>query len=342
MKAVALFSVMVWGVGCKGGAGATDAALPDADTADAARPDAAQPDAASIDAPQPPEGHYQYVFDQIFLPTTATLANQYSFNVDSDPIGRPDNAFGQILSTIVASSDLDIQAGMNARIASGDVLDLADVEATSLVAADGVHLRTFLGEDADVPPNPADNFSGTETFVIRADSPTDSDVAGVVTAGHFDLGPGELTIELVGFAGEPLVVPLIGARVAGDITADGIANGKLGGGIPEEKLDEVIIPSLAEGLQASIDAECAGAPPNCCPPGSSGETLLDLFDENNDCTITLVELQDNSLISSLLAPDVDLLDSNNGNVFSPRTDGIKDSLSLGIGFTAVGANFALP
>lgn len=294
------------------------------------------------DVVDPAGTHYQYVLDELLMPTTATEANAYGLNLDGDEQGRPDNALGQIFATLAAQGNVDVQAGMDARIASGEILDLADVQAESLTTATNVRMRLFLGEDGDVPPNPADNFSGSELFAIRADSPTDSQVDGLVVTGHIRLGPGNLTVELVGFAGEPLVVPLIGARVEGDITADGIVNGKLGGGIPEQELDSLILPSVVDGLQSTVDAECAGAPPNCCPSGSNGETLLDLFDENQDCEITLAELLDNSLISSLLAPDVDLLDSTNGNVFSPRTDGIKDSLSLGVGFTAVGAQFPLP
>ena len=88
---------------------------------------------------------------------------------------------------------------------------------------------------------------------------------------------------------------------------------------------------------------CLNEAPPCCDEGSTGETLVDLFDEepepSGDCTITLDELKNNDLISSLLAPDVDLFDAD-GN-FNPRQDMVKDSLSLGVGFSAVGAVFTI-
>ena len=47
-------------------------------------------------------------------------------------------------------------------------------------------------------------------------------------------------------------------------------------------------------------------------------------------------------MGALLAPDVDLLDSNNGDIFDPGKDGIEDCLSVGIGFHATRAQFDLP
>ena len=49
------------------------------------------------------------------------------------------------------------------------------------------------------------------------------------------------------------------------------------------------------------------------------------------------ELRNNDLVSSLLSPDVDLFDENGD--FNPRTDEVKDALSFGLGFTAVPASF---
>ena len=65
-----------------------------------------------------------------------------------------------------------------------------------------------------------------------------------------------------------------------------------------------------------------------------------LFDANTDGTITAKELRTNALIMSLLAPDLDLFDS--AGIYNPRVDGVNDSLSFGVGFTAVGAVFDLP
>ena len=62
--------------------------------------------------------------------------------------------------------------------------------------------------------------------------------------------------------------------------------------------------------------------------GSTGKTLLGLFDTNMDCTVTVEEISTNSLIVSLLAPDVTI-------------DG-KMALSLGIKASATKGTFTLP
>ena len=53
--------------------------------------------------------------------------------------------------------------------------------------------------------------------------------------------------------------------------------------------------------------------------------LLNLFDANNDGTITTAEVSGNSLIQTFLAGDVDV--NNDGNL----------DLSLGVGFSAISA-----
>ena len=59
-----------------------------------------------------------------------------------------------------------------------------------------------------------------------------------------------------------------------------------------------------------------------------------------DCKVSLEEVKDSNLIKSLLTPDVDLMDST--GAFNPLKDGEKDSLSLGVGFTAISGSFPIP
>jgi hypothetical protein len=65
--------------------------------------------------------------------------------------------------------------------------------------------------------------------------------------------------------------------------------------------------------------------------------MLELFDDDGDGTITVAEVLENALIASLLSPDLDLIDER--GQLNPRSDGIKDSMSVGFGFDAVGASF---
>lgn len=63
-----------------------------------------------------------------------------------------------------------------------------------------------------------------------------------------------------------------------------------------------------------------------------------LFDDDQDAVVTADELKNDPLISALLLPDLDLFDA----VGQPGADGVKDSLSIGVGITCVAATYAWP
>ncbi len=327
-----------------------DAASPDAASPDATSPDAGPPDAAPPDAGPPPtatsfsctgtvpgDDRRQYVFNAIDVPTTAAESAMLGLDLDGDPMGRPDNALGQLLSTLASQADVDIQAIIDAAVAAGDVRQLLDLGVVDLTVDGDAAAQSFLGADCDDPANPADDFSGTESFGPDAAAITDAVLTGAVSSGSLRVAGGAGTVEVkMPFLGGILVrMPLRGVIVEAAISGGQVTGGRLGGAMNEADVDAVFIPALAEGLQSVIDVDCSGTAPDCCIAGSTGETLVDLFDENGDCAVTAEELRTNDLISSLLAPDVDLFDA--GGNYAPRTDGVKDSLSLGIGFTTVTA-----
>ena len=354
-------SVAVLATGCgDDGQTATDAAQqPDGPVAtidaappDAAQPDAAQPDATMADAgpvaqgcPDPVDPNvvqHQYIIDRKLMPANASEASMRALDLDGAEPLRRDNQLGQVQVALASQTNTDLQAQMDALFATGQILQLVNVQTTSLITAPETSYAILFGQDQD--GNPADNFSGAEPFDIRADSPPNNVICGSTIASQLTLGPGDLTVETNLFVfGSTLVrLPMIGAQVVGTIDANGIINGIIGGAIVESDVNTIVVPALHISLTQSTAADCMSGPPMCCTPGSSGETIMAIFDDNGDCTIALAEVQNNALIASLLAPDVDLLDSNNGNVFAPNQDGIKDALSYGIGFTAVGATFTAP
>ena len=73
--------------------------------------------------------------------------------------------------------------------------------------------------------------------------------------------------------------------------------------------------------------------PDTCGAGASN--ILSLFDVNHDYRITADELRANNLINAVLQADLDLFGANG----SPGHDGVKDAVSLGLGFTAKSAIF---
>lgn len=296
-----------------------------------------------------------YVVSKIYMPTTAAQANMFGLNLDGDEQGRPDNALGQILSTLAgqAGGSFNLQDAIDEQVNMGDIILLANVQATALTTASGVGTTIYLGDNPGTAPCVDANdmvcglhLDGSTTFDVAAASPGRdmATLVGQIIGGQLKGGPGSVTIELsLVQGGDALVVNLVGARVeVGAVTADTMTGGKLGGAITEEALNDDILPALHTILGDTIAEDCTATSAPCCTDGSTGQLLIDLFDESEpqDCTVTLDELKNNSLISSLLAPDVDLFNGEPVQAnFDPRQDGVKDSLSLGIGFEAVGGVF---
>jgi hypothetical protein len=306
-------------------------------------------------APPPPavdrDGiHTQFVIDRILLPTTATQASMLGLNIDGDEQGRPDNALGQILATLSSQGGeaVDLQGEIDLAMNQGNIIVLANMQAKSLQTATGVGMWVFLGADPDPAPCDGDvcgrHLAGGASFSISPSSPPNPNdvlLVGQNVGGKYTGGPGTVTLELSLIADtDPVVLNLVGARAEVNVSEGGLMNGKLGGAVTEAELNSNVLPAIASLVGDTVARDCSGTHPDCCTAGSTGQTLIDLFDTNEDCQVSLDEIRNSNLISSLLAPDVDLFDDT--GKFNPRTNGIKDSLSLGIGFSGVPATYTLP
>src|SRR5690606_8897712 len=101
--------------------------------------------------------------------------------------------------------------------------------------------------------------------------------------------------------------------------------------------DNKVIPAIQAQIAPLIARDCTEPtmPPGCgCMADSTGKTILGLFDtkladgtEGKDCAVSVDEIKTNSLIVSLLSPDVQI-------------KGV-DALSLGIKASAVKGNFTV-
>jgi hypothetical protein len=112
----------------------------------------------------------------------------------------------------------------------------------------------------------------------------------------------------------------------------GITTLKVGGALTQDALNTQVLQAIQAQLgptiaRDSIHLDMPNANPACgCTAGSTGATVLNLFDASpKDCMVTVAEIQANTLIQSLLAPDV-------------KIDG-QDALSLGLQLEATGATF---
>ena len=291
----------------------------------------------------PAGDHYGYVLDDLVVPATVNQASQVGLDIDGD--GTVDNALGGLLAALATSAGLDLQGTVSEQLAVGSPIILADVQATSLSSATGVGVQVFLGGDANPAPCADENdtvcgghLEGGASFSIAMDY--DALVVGSIVNGQFSGGPGEVTIELSLSEGPGVPVRLVGARLQMGVTEGGLTAGKLGGALTEEDIQNDLLPAIV-GIIDGLLAECTGEAPNCCEPDSTGEQVLGFFDTNEDCMVTQQELEDNSIISSTIGnPDLDLFDENGD--FNPNSDNEKDSLSVGIGFTATSAVFTAP
>lgn len=296
-------------------------------------------DAVDALSPVDPSGvPHLYVVSAIDVPTTAQEATALGLDIDGDPSGEVDNKLGEILGTLASLGGNDPQAYIDARLADGSIIQLINVRATGLTDAIRVGFSLFVGEDSDDPPNPADNFSGTEMFNLSPTAPTDSLLAGAITAGHLSAYDGSMPLLISIVEGvDPVLLNLVGARVEADVVADGITAGRLAGGIRSEQVLADIYPALEQAFALTVAADCVGT---TCTPMSAGATLLNLFDFNDDGVITLAELEESTILGNLFAPDMDLFDAE--GFYNPNDDGVLDTLSFGVGFTAVNAIFVPP
>ena len=290
---------------------------------------------------------HTYVIDSLQVPTSANESSQLGLDIDGN--GQPDNALGGLLAALANQADLDLNGTVDEQIVSGGLVLLANLKAVDLSNATGAGLHVYLGDAATAMPAPCtdpemidtcgQHLMGDGMFDVKEDY--GAKVVGTIVSGSYTGGPGNITIELALADAATVPINLIGARATAGVTASGLTQGKLGGALRDEDIHNELIPAVADLIASLLESsECTTTAP-CCPEDSTGEQILTFFDDNADCAVTAEELEANSLISSTIGnPDLDLFDENGD--FNPRQDGTKDSLSLGIGFTAVGGTFTVP
>ncbi len=300
-----------------------------------------------IEDVDPAGTHTQYVVDTLLVPANATQSSNVAQDLDGD--GVEDNALGGLLGALGSTAGLDLQTSVDDQLDAGSFILLASIKATGLTNANNVGTFVFFGEN----PTPAactdpldqdtcgKHLNGSASFEIAANSPTDALMVGTLAGGGLTAGPGTVSIELP-LGDEAIQLDLIAAHIDVTVTADGLTSGKLGGAITEDDVDTKLMPAVQSLIAGLITDDCTPVGEDCgCVNGSSGSQVLDFFDSNNDCMVPLAELNANSLIDATIRnPDLDLLDAT--GAFNPNSDGVNDSLSIGVGFSAVGATFPLP
>jgi hypothetical protein len=290
-----------------------------------------------------PEGtHYHYVANKVFVPTTNTQAREYGLDLNKD--GTVDNQLGMVLSTL-GSMGFDIQTTIDTAVAEGSIILLADFQTKDFTNTTAAGIQVFLGDKATAMPAPCNgstdmtcghHLDGTGSFTISSSSPTNAALGGKIVNGTFNGGPGDLTLQIALGGTQAIELKLIGARAKGSgITETQIGTATSGGmvlagAVTKDDIDNKVIPQIQTQLVPIITRDCPTATPanSCtCMADSTGKTILGLFDADHNCMVTVEEIKTNSLIVSLLSPDVTI----NGTM----------ALSLGIKATAVKGTYTV-
>lgn len=289
-----------------------DQALPDQGALDQALPDLGPLDQALWDGAKP-KAALQVIVSTIALPSSTLLSQTYAFDIDGD--GKVDNGLGSVLGllgTIGVTVSLD--ATINAQISSGTLLILGEFLGSSIVTDPNLLVQLHAGADTD--SNPQNNLTGSGVLTVATGSPKNSILKGQVATGALTAGPADIPMLLPFSLGAALVANVKKAQMKGTLSSAGVANGVMGGAIPQTEVVNTLLPAVASQINHMYNDPLMDA--------SVKATIKLIFDVNGDGVVSTAEVMGNALVTTFLAPDVDT-DKN----------GTKDALSFGLGFTAV-------
>lgn len=268
---------------------------------------------------------YHFVTNSLQLPATQAQTQAFALNIDGDPQQKLDNKFGDMFTLLMsAAPGLNLQSTLDQAVNAGQLVSLHAVQANDPLNDPSVSWTILQGQAAGSAPR----FDGTDTFMTASDVSIASPVIGSLVTGHFVGASGKAGVQIF-LLGQTVKVDLIGVRLEADFGVNGCVNGKLGGGVTVAEFKNKLLPAIAEGLNQIITADATAT-----------KILSQSFDANNDGTITSQELEGNPLLMIAISPDLDLLDAS--GIYNPGQDGVKDSYSVGFGFSCIPASFTMP
>jgi hypothetical protein len=294
----------------------------------------------------------KYVANALTVPM-----DRMQFGMDLNGDGKVDNQLGNIIGALSANN-LNTQDGVDQAVCKGSVILLVtqtsadatyqqDDGAGALVQV-GKPMTGYMDTNGNMKCDSADTgipkFDGTDTFT------QDTTFAGAQFAGRISNGlyssnspvttthPVTVSLQLPLVSGAtPVQLTIVGAHIQFRETSGKIMSGQINGAIKSSDVMNTIIPNVAMLLNSRVTAN---------PTGSTEKQILQIFDIGctgmpqlkGDGMIATCEVSDNSIIKNVLNPDVQMFDSA-GNYHPNAANTNKDSLSLGLGFTAVKATF---
>ena len=300
----------------------------------------------------------QYVTNAVMVPQQRS---DYAIDLNGD--GRVDNQLGNIIGALEGQM-LHVQDGVNQAVTDGTLIVLmSETSSDSSYQTDScATAKVQVGQPIVAPATP--DYSGSGHFTVDTGQQGGT-FNGPIKVGKFSSAPPattktpvEVDIKLPLIAGaDPVTLKVNGAHLQFTRGADGkITGGQLNGAIKNSDVQTLIIPNVATLLTKKITDD--STPPNML---SSGDMqILSIFDNGGkadaacsagtcknpdgscavkgDNKIDICEVSTAGLIQNVLAPDVQMFDAS-GNYAPNKDNTMKDSLSLGLSFSAVGATF---
>ena len=340
---------------CECGGVLPDAApLPDA----ALLPDASPADGATSSYPDCPTCmHAQYVIGPlglssadhgITIPVTTFMAMQLGCDIDGD--GLVDNQIGKLFAELAGASwAMNLQTATDHAFAGGTIILLLDLEYTPALTSTslaGMKMYEGVHDPSDGLPPPAFYYGG-RFFVTQSAGPGVGGGIDNINQGRF--GPGSAVLDLPLVFDQPRFrLTLESASFFGYFQDTYVTGGKLCGAVRAIDVHDQMIPTWAAELSAAVKVG-----------GSSADMIKSLFDADHSCDtdptcvlgaagtcacITGQEVENNSIVRSLLNPDLDLDPmATNPFVSDPNDPTYRnDAISIGVGFEAGAATFVAP
>ena len=257
------------------------------------------------------------------LPNTNNKAKELAYDIDGD--SKVDNAFGAILTAIHdAATGVDMEAEINQNVLNGNDVGLLRITAKDYSNDDKATIQGWTGKrETCCAAKPCKDdtankcFTGSFKFTVDPNSPKNATLDGAIKSGSFEF-TGKIEMELP--IGENRAkVTLMAAKFTGKLGGSGITDGKIMGAVSKNDIETSLIPAVAKTLNHEMN--------DATTKQSTKDALKKEFDTNNDGTISTQEVSGNAKVQGVLS----------GAYIDADKDGKKEELSLGMGFTAVGA-----
>ncbi|MDB4969671.1 MAG: hypothetical protein JWN44_5360 [Myxococcales bacterium] len=302
--------------------------------------------------------HTKLVITSVTLPIQRT---DYSLDLNGD--GRTDNQYAALVGALTGQG-LNSQMTINAAVRAGTALQLIDLVSSDTAfmsdACAGASLQAAVSQSSP-------DFSGHGVFTVDGQK-APAAYSGSLVTGTFSSTPvatSTSSVELpfqLAIGTTMAVAPLVATHIQYTLAPNGLMTGQLNGAMRSVDVQTFLIPAIAAGYQAQANdnpssantmqlraifdtggggdgsgCQTTGGQPACRNP-SYGPRANQCADAR-DAIFDLCELSNSNLLKNLLAADVQLFAAD-GVTFAPdRGNAMKDSVSVGVGFTAFGASF---